>query len=548
MNHALQLLIWLNLKGWLRFLLNGLKTIRGMLAFVIFLIVFMPYFFILLFMPEAGGIAHEDIRLYGPALLFLYVISNLTLTSSLHPLYFSPPEIQFLFPGPFIRRELLIYKVVMTLLASLPLSVSFGTLFRVKNGWFPGVFLGILLLNIFILLFAIVLGLLSSIVGAKIRTWSRWTIGIMAVLGISAIGYTRYQANENLSLLSWDYSSLAFSVLHSPTWKVISWPLASFFDLVTATSWAQLPLPLLIGLILNGLVLWAIFGFDAAFEEQAAKSSALIYARILRTRGIKSSIEPLSGSETPTSVTLFLLPYWGGIGPIVWRQSLSAIRSWSQILLATVSLSGLIGILSIVGSSKVESHGLIAGMSIGLFHLLFFLPMILPFDFRGDVDQIAMLKTLPISPWSMAVGQIVIPSLCLTFIGWMTLLFYQICFTSLVNMPLIACSAIALPFLASYVIATENVLFLFFPVRIGAASPGDFQAMGRNFIQLFKKMLCMIVPAMALIFGLIAGSITGSVWLGLFLGCFLILCATSILVVLAGYAFIWFDVSRINVE
>ena len=50
-----------------------------------------------------------------------------------------------------------------------------------------------------------------------------------------------------------------------------------------------------------------------------------------------------------------------------------------------------------------------------------FLTAMLPFDFRGDVDRMAYLKTLPLPPWRLAVGQVVAPVLIVTLLQWLVL-------------------------------------------------------------------------------------------------------------------------------
>ena len=45
-----------------------------------------------------------------------------------------------------------------------------------------------------------------------------------------------------------------------------------------------------------------------------------------------------------------------------------------------------------------------------------FLTTLAPFDFRGDVDQMALLKTLPAPAWRLALGQVLTPVLIFTLL------------------------------------------------------------------------------------------------------------------------------------
>ena len=48
-----------------------------------------------------------------------------------------------------------------------------------------------------------------------------------------------------------------------------------------------------------------------------------------------------------------------------------------------------------------------------------FLTTLVPFDFRGDIDRMATLKSLPIAPWRLALGQLLTPTLVLAAMQWL---------------------------------------------------------------------------------------------------------------------------------
>ena len=53
--------------------------------------------------------------------------------------------------------------------------------------------------------------------------------------------------------------------------------------------------------------------------------------------------------------------------------------------------------------------------------MMTFLTTLAPFDFRGDVDQMALLKTLPTPPWRLALGEVLAPVLIFTLMQWAAL-------------------------------------------------------------------------------------------------------------------------------
>src|SRR5262249_30260159 len=131
-------------------------------------------------------------------------------------------------------------------------------------------------------------------------------------------------------------------------------------------------------------------------------------------------------------------------------------------------------------------------LGIAVLGMTVFLTPLLPFDFRGDVDRMAVLKTLPIRPWRLAIGQMLTPVVLATLVQWGLLSILGLlelwrrwnaadvsvqAFLDPDVVILLACFAFAFPF-NFLLFGVENLLFLLFPTRVMATAPGDFQAMG----------------------------------------------------------------------
>jgi hypothetical protein len=538
--NALLFLLRLQLGGWLRFAFSGLKTLRGALLVVLTLSVLLPWLTLVVASPFLGssrpGMDPEQLQRYGPVALLAYIIAGVVFSPSSQPIYFSPAEVQFLFAGPFSRRQLILYKLILSLLTSLPMAVLLSLIVRVEGAWYGGVLLGALLLSTFLVLFSIALGLLSSWLGASLHTRTRVLVAILAGLALLALGVSVWQSQTGSVL------ERAEALLDSSVWQTIAWPIASFFRLISVSGPAELLEPLAVAVALNGGIGLLIFGLDAQFLEQSAAGSAALYARLLRARGQRVSLEPPEGKERQRSWTLPSLPYWGGIGPIVWRQTLTAVRSIGRVALLMLVLGvALAGpLVAAMGKNKPE---ILIGVLVGvLFWLSIVLPILVPFDFRGDIDRMATLKSLPIAPWRLALGQILVPAFILSLAQGFIVLgvaCFQIQYVSYMLMGLFL-----LPLFNLYVIAVENVLFLFFPVRIAAATPGDFQATGRNILLSLGKAFGLTIPAVAGGGGFLLGYLTGWLWLGVLFTSALLLLAVALLVFVAGWAFEQFDVGR----
>ena len=536
---ALWLLLRLQFGGWWRFLLRNVQTLRGALLMVLTFSVMLPGFVMLMIMPRldtASGLPADQIVRYGPLGLLAYVILGVLLSPSSQPIYFTPAEVQFLFAGPFSRRQILAYKVMLSLLVSVPTSVMLSLIVRVRDGWLVGILLGVLFMTTFLVLFSIVLGLLAAWLGASLHTRARqW----MAGLGVSVLVALLLYAG---AVADWDLPQMVQPILDSTLWKTFIWPLTSFFQLLTAQSWAELGLPLLVAVGLNVLMVVLLFGLDAQFLEQSAAGSAALYARILRARGLQVNVEPLEGKERRRAWTLPNLPYLGGLGPVAWRQMLSGIRSTGRMagLLLLMGLALVGPIVAQFGGAKIE---LILGTLVGIgFWLSIMLPVMVPFDFRGDIDRMGTLKMYPIAPWRLALGQMIAPAVFLTVAHTLLLVGVAIAVPDFV--PYLGMALVVVPAFNLYVIAVENVLFLLFPTRIVAATPGDFQTMGSNILLSFAKAIALSVPAMLGGLGFLVGYLSGWPWLGVLIGESLLLAVIAGLVAAAGWAFTHFDVGR----
>src|SRR4051812_15120240 len=145
-DRSLWLLSFLKFKGWVRRAWRSLKTVKGLILGLVGSLVFMPMVISSLLTPPIGGDSEiEMFRRYGPVLLLVYCMLNLLLSTGERVLYFSPPEIDFLFSGPFRRRQLLLYRFFGTLAAALLTSMVL-TLVSVRHSFLPiAAFTGILL-------------------------------------------------------------------------------------------------------------------------------------------------------------------------------------------------------------------------------------------------------------------------------------------------------------------------------------------------------------------------------------------------------------------
>src|SRR5262249_34385186 len=143
---ALWLLIGLQLRGWVRYFGRSLFTVKGALLALVGVLVFIPWLASVVLMPHAGGFPSEQIRRYGPAFLLLYCLMTVRGPSGGRALSSTPAEINFLFPGPFSRRQLLAYKILSSFVIALPSTVILAAMLQMHASWFVAAYVGLVLM------------------------------------------------------------------------------------------------------------------------------------------------------------------------------------------------------------------------------------------------------------------------------------------------------------------------------------------------------------------------------------------------------------------
>jgi len=537
MNRALWLLIWLQGVGWCRYLGRNLGTVRGAVLAGIGLLVFLPWLLTVVFTfnEPRNGLDAEQIRRYTPVLLLAFCLSNVAFSPHDRAIYFSPPEILFLFSGPFTRRGVLAYKLLMSLLVTIPGALFASLMLRVRDGsWLAG-FVGLLLVLAFTQLFTTALGLLANVLGEQVANRSRRIVVLAALLFVA--GLTVLVAGPQP-----DWSSVPGAILDSTAWQIVSWPLQSFGEVMRAKTFGEAVVPALIALIVNALLIVVIFGLDAQYTEAVAASSARLDARLRRLRGQNPGEGGESISVASARWEVPMPPRLGGIGPIAWRQLTAALRSSGRLLVVLLLLMvGVVALLASMDHSQAERVPLfLIGLGVWLSLVL---PSAVPYDFRGDIDRIAVLKTLPIAPWRLALGQLLAPTLLLSLVCWLPLGITLLYVPEQATLLLTAAGFV--PVVNFYLLALENLLFLFFPVRLAAVTPGDFQTLGRNVLLGLGKILGLgLLGGLATVCVLLTSLLLGSTLLGLILGWLIVLLGGLVQLPLIVLAFNSFDVGR----
>jgi len=556
MHPALFLLLRLRLRAFWWRAVASLKTRRGAALFVVtvafFAFLLLPQFVLPLIharsaasSPERAEVIRQRteasipaIRTLGSLALLAFVMWSVATSWGESAIRFSPAEVDFLFPGPFSRRELLYYKLIQSIKSAFVVGTFIAVFGARRAPLLAGAWLGTVLTLLFINAFTLALTLLGQVVSQRAYNRSRQIAlalaAILVGLGLAA------------TLKDFDRSNLVESVgrfRESFAGWILVAPLEVFPRIMTARDAAELTIwTALAFAIVAGLYGLAV-SLDANYLEAAQQVSERAYARLQRrwqAGGGALGGVPIRGAQR---IRIPRLPWLWGVGPNLWRQWLLLARR-SQGLVFLVLIVVVMGVVlsRVVGRSSGSSQFLVPVVVLsGLAYQSLLASMQLPTGFRGDLDRMDWLKSLPLHPLAVVCGQFGGAAMLLSLVQAALLLAawalcggtYQIYATGLV---------LLLP-VNLLLFAVENLVFLIFPMRVTAATAGEFQYSAKFLLLAMFKMLLIFVGLVISSAGAIVYLVVPQLWLAVGCCLLLLLVVDAFVVLLATNAFTRFDVS-----
>jgi len=473
---ALLLLVRMRWRAMFRKTVRGIGTVRGALLFLLGLslvILWLLPTVMLSLRGERGDV--ESFRTMIPLGMLGMCLLSLMTSAGERAIYFSPGEVEFLFPGPFSRREVLAYKLLGTaanvLIGSLIFSVF---VLRYASSWFAG-YVGVVLALLFVQYFTMAAMILGETMSQRAYTRARKIIlfifgALLAVIAGQVMSMRADARDAGFLLLLKD----------SPWVQYLLMPLAPFARVMTAESlFPDLALWAAVCVAMNATLFFVIVGLDAEYRETAIRISQRIYTRIQHAQrsGMAPAVVKAGKRRMP------LLPWWGGTGPIIWRQCVNAIRNSRSMLMITILLTVAVAVPAMRNDTSERGIATILTM---LIWLTVMMSMMIRFDFRADIERMDWLKVLPIPPLALSAGQLVVPvAICTALQVYLTAIAtYFMGRQELIPLMLV----FGLP-TNLLMFAAENTLFLLMPTKSAAFSPGDFQMFGRQLIFLLVKTL-----------------------------------------------------------
>lgn len=547
MDRSLLRLIGLHYKSLGRRTFRGVRSWRGALLLVFtlgfFAVTIGPQLFVAFTMgdrPEMRKIAGvfeplAPLYLFGFTMLFVFTSAGETAVA------FTPSEVDFLFAGPFARRELLIYKLTKTGLAILPVSAFITMMTLVNLRWWLAGFVGIAMALAMVQLVGMIVSLGGQILGEVAYSRAR-KVGLVVLVVVGALAASqvvgRMQGGATSKLLSAFQESPALQVMVAP------------FQVYTRAALAGRLFPDLIGwgaaaLAIDAVLVGIVLRLDRDYLETAATISQRVYERVVRMKQGGGFAMPVG--KAAARVRVSGLPWMGGFGPIAWRQISIALRTSRGVLVSSVLVIVMIGgsLAFSSGSGPAGPKGsALPWVALGMvFYLTFLFSMQLPWAFRGDLDHIETLKTLPITPVAIAAGELAGGTLILCGIQIAALALAGAFAPS--GWPILASASAFCPPFDVLILALNNLLFLLYPVRLAAGTAFDFQMFGRMMLS-FALLFLMLIPALGVpaAIGGVAYLVSGYSTMAFAVTAWLVLAIELVPLVLAlAWAFWRFDVS-----
>jgi len=449
--------------------------------------------------PALAAMATAGPALGGMALLALTTLSWI-LPGSSGLLTFSEPEIQFLFPAPVPRRQLLIHRMLRSQLGLLFGSVVVGIMTPSVGGFAR---LRLSIATWIVLVTAKIYFAGVSLSRAKLASRQAralrvaWTpiIVLLTAVAIVVIALTRAFAGAPPASPIELFTRIRDVAAQAGVWHVL-WP----FTAVAGPIFAEWPTAYLRSLVvalgvLAATAVWVLQS-DQAFEEAAAAAAEHRAAEVKERRPryrVRSGGWQLTPAGRPE-------------GAFAWKAAMQTIRLVDRR--SIMRLVALLFALSVISVSLGRGRGLatIVGFfaTIGTAMTVLFAPQVLRIDMRQDLRHLELLKTWPVTPAAVVRGQLLWPGALITACAWgllavaltmSGLLFARLGWAFRVSAA--SGAAIIAPALIFAQLTIHNGAALLFPawVPLGMQRARGLDAMGQRLIMLGATWLVLAIGA-----------------------------------------------------
>ena len=427
-------------------------------------------------------------------------------------LYLPKEEIELCFSAPLSRSDLLRYRLLINQFKSLFAGVVFGlgAWFRMGNGPFAaaGVFVTMLTVPILGQAMAVLLGESENRLG-KAAAKLPMRILLRVLLGVFVFGLIMLMSGDGrlfsgLFTTSGDESWTVARVGAIPIVHALLLPFTPWASMITAHTWTDF-LPWFLfacGFWLLAFESTARLNID--FRELSLETSADVAKRLNRLR--KGSFS--AGQTAVTRATIgWSVPWLFGRGPfgaVAWHKLASIVRKAQGTLTLSAFVILFITILSTAIAREASIKNLLGGSAFIAAIGTIYMCAILRFDFRSDLEIMDAIKAWPLHPAKLFLATI-LPEVLFVGILLALVLLGRAAVMGVFHPALIGFIAFQ-PLVTLTLVAVDNAVFLFAPVRYTPGQDGALQNMGRSMVMMLLRVLLVVVVV------LVAGLPAFGVW------------------------------------
>ena len=434
--------------------------------------------------------APESFHRYASMFLTTYFLWHIVRVAYKRPddaVEWSGAEREQIVGGPFTRREVLTYRFLIILTSTLPKALLLG-LVLFPDLWWTGL-PGLVLALGFLECFRLAIDLAANCLSKRAYLLARTTVFCGIIVGVCVLfsGSFGAPANEPATTLKAtqlvsESISVAEVIRESVFFTFCERPFVLFADVIAAHSFsAKLCGSALAAVLMVAGMLWSVVVLDRRHEEIVA-ARQLQQFQIGRQRGDKDT------AATDGIARLPWVPGWGTMGPLAWRQLKSAGRYRGSLLVA-LAIPAVLSCAPLF-SIPDPTSAFLAVVAAVVFYSFVLLPEAIKFDFRLDCDHLAKLKTLPIAPIRIVIGQLMTPVLIAT--AFQTSIFLFAGFARQVPTSLIVGAIVLTLPMNAFFVALDNLVFLLYPHR---PTQEGFEAFLRTVLKFTFKSLLLGVSA-----------------------------------------------------
>jgi Putative ABC exporter len=502
-NRALVYLLLMQRKNSIVAFAKGLRDPKRMLG-----VLFWCGLFALFLLPRGGGFTNTTLRDSAqtslPALFSVLLLTSTVNGLLQRGLTFQLADLDFLFPAPFARRELVLYRLcTMYPLALLSSAVFLALLRRMWNDWVAA--FGALLLFSFLLIhLQTTLGLVATWLEGTFVRKVRSSLRIVAwILGITCAFAFFGAATGEPRVAEWIRRVFTFDGA-----RFVFYPALMVADALNARDLAAATPALLRLFAITTASFVLVLALQVNFLEQSFQTSQQgARARSRWGRGFFSGEAPdgdVGRARTPE------LALFRGAGAIVWKNLVAASRSLRFVLYAVLSIGIYTAfVVARGGRDDANSHVAESGSVLWLGAIWpLFIHQYVAFDFRRDLDNLGELKQLPARPIAVAFAEVAVPTLLA--LGFQFLGILGVALFEPVALSTFALAAIVYPPATLTMMTVTNLGFMLFPSRQAAAAKGRGGGSTFSLVAFFNMFATLFALAPAITAGAIVAAALSS--------------------------------------